>query len=103
MLDEWRYPGIQDEFERIQARQRVLGTLLIAALLMLVALRFVPEQKWPPLFGVPRDRLLIGLPAALAILFPLGLLNWRCPHCRRNLGRSLSLRQCPRCGVVLRG
>ncbi len=99
---EWRLPGIQDKFERLRARQRVLAFLLISALLMLIALRFAMEQDWPTLFGIPRERLLAGALIVAAIVIPLGLLNWRCPNCRRNLGRTLSMRQCPRCGIVLR-
>jgi hypothetical protein len=100
---EWRLPLIQDEYERIRARQRALGFLLIAAFLMLAALRLAADRNWPGLFGVPVDRLLAGTLVVVAIVIPLGLWNWRCPNCRRNLGRSLSIRQCPHCGIVLRG
>ena len=103
VLQEWRYPGVQDQFERVQARQRVLATLLVAALLAVCGLYVVPEEKWLSWFRVPRDRVLVGILAAMAVVIPLGLLNWRCPHCRLNLGRGLSLRQCPHCGIVLRG
>ncbi len=98
-----RYPGIQDEFERILARQRVLGFLLIAGLVVLLALRVADalDWRWPP--AVPRERVVWWTLAGLAIVLPLGLLNWRCPRCRRNLGRSMSIRQCPRCGIMLRG
>ena len=102
-LEEWRHPGVQDEFDRLRARQGVLAALFIAAALMLIVLRVIPGQQWPAPFGVPRERLLVGLLAVLAVLIPLALLNWRCPRCRRNLGRGLVLRQCPHCGIVLRG
>ena len=77
--------------------------LLIAALLVLAGLRLAPQQKWPAPFGVARESLLFGTLSVVAIVLPLGLLNWRCPHCRRNLGGRLSIRQCPHCGMVLRG
>ena len=102
-LREWRLPGVQDEFDRLHARQRVLAVLLVSALLVLLGLRFVPERNWPARLGMPRERLLVGVLVAVVIVVPLGLLNWRCPHCRRNLGGRLSLRQCPHCGIVLRG
>lgn len=100
---EWRLPRVQDEYERVRARQCVLAFLLIAALLMLAALRWAALQDWPTLFGVPVERLLAGTLVVVALVFPLGLWNWRCPNCRRNLGRSLAIKQCPRCGIVLRG
>ena len=28
-------------------------------------------------------------------------LNWRCPSCRRSLGRQRNPRKCPRCGAQL--
>jgi len=97
----WRLPGIPDQFARLRARQRALASLLISALLILVALRFVPTPNWPSPFGVPREHLLLGALLLVVIVMPLGLLNWRCPNCRRNLGRTLSIKQCPHCGVVL--
>lgn len=103
VLQEWRYPGVQDRFERVQARQRVLVVLLVVALLAVCGLYFTPEKTVRSRFGVPRDHLLAGVLAVGAVVIPLGLLNWRCPHCRRNLGRGLSLRQCSNCGIVLKG
>jgi hypothetical protein len=103
VLQEWRYPGVQDRFERVQARQRVLVVLLVVALLAVCGLYFVPEKTVRSRFGVPGGHLLAGVLAAMAVVIPLALINWRCPHCRLNLGRGLSLRQCPHCGVVLRG
>lgn len=103
MPADWHTPGVQDEFERRLGRQRVLGFLLIAALLLLMLARAAIEWNWPRPFGVPHQRLLAAAWILIAVVLPLGLLNWRCPNCRRNLGRTLSLRQCPRCGVVLRG
>ncbi len=29
-------------------------------------------------------------------------LNWRCPSCRKYLGRQRNPRKCPRCGVQLK-
>jgi len=98
-----RFPGFADEFERLAARQRVLASLLIAALAALLAVRVAAEFGWTALFGLPRERLLYAALAVAAVVLPLGLWNWRCPRCRRNLGPSLSIRSCPRCGIVLRG
>jgi len=99
---ERRYPGIQDEFERLHARQRVLALLLILELIALAALRFALERDCPTLLGIPRDRLLAWVLLFTAVTLALGFLNWRCPNCRRNLGRSLSIRQCQHCGIVLK-
>jgi hypothetical protein len=99
---ERRCPGVQDEFERLHARQRVLALLLILEVIALAALRFALERDYPTLWGIPRDRLLAWVLLSAAVTLALGLLNWRCPNCRRNLGRSLSVSQCQRCGIVLK-
>ena len=46
----------------------------------------------------------ILLAAALLVLVAAGFswLNWRCPACRKHLGRSLRPSRCPSCGVTLR-
>ncbi len=100
---EHRIPGVQDEFARIRARQGVLAFLLISELIALAAVRFAIEQDYPSLFGIPRNRFLAWVLALAAVTLALGLANWRCPSCQCNLGRSLSIRQCPRCEIVLRG
>ena len=99
---EHRLPGVQDEFARIRARQGVLAFLLISELIALAAVRFAIQQGYPSLFGIPRNRFLAWVSVLAAVTLALGLANWRCPNCRCNLGRSLSIRQCPRCGIVLR-
>jgi len=100
---EMRTPGVQDEFERVQARHRVLVFLLISAWLTVVALYLTARHNWPVPHGLPRERVMIAAAAVAAMAVLVAILNWRCPHCRRNLGKSVSIRQCPHCGVVLRG
>jgi len=99
---EHRLPGVQDEFARIRARQRVLAFLLISELIALAAVRLAVQQDYPSLFGIPRNHFLAWVLALAAVTLALGLANWRCPNCRCNLGRSLSIRQCLRCGMLLR-
>jgi hypothetical protein len=97
---QWRHPEVEAGFQRLLARQRVLGLLLISACVALAVLHFIDERDWP--IRVTPAHLVAGILIAVIIVLPLGLLNWRCPNCRRNLGASMSLRQCPRCGVILR-
>ncbi len=81
----------------------MLGGVLVFSLLALGAVRIAYYEDWPAVFGIPRHQVLTGALVAAAVVLPLGLLNWRCPNCKANLGRSLSILQCPKCGVVLRG
>lgn len=45
----------------------------------------------------------IALGVAFLVLVAVGFtwLNWRCPACRKHLGRNLSPKSCPHCGVTL--
>jgi hypothetical protein len=40
--------------------------------------------------------------AALAAILIFTLQNWRCPACRKYLGKGAFPRFCPRCGVALK-
>ena len=98
----WRYPGVQEEFARVRARQILYGALLITTWLAVVALSIASEQKWPRPMRVPWAAIFSLEMAVLVILAVLGWRNWRCPGCHGRLGSRISIRQCPNCGIVLR-
>lgn len=53
-------------------------------------------------FGLVKDGyLLVFLPTIAAVLV-FSLWNWRCPACRKYLGRGFDLRYCPKCGAQFR-
>ena len=67
--------------------------LLLAAVVLQLAQPGIPAvsealAQW--IFGV-----------VLVAFLALSLLDWKCPACGRSLGRALSRRQCPHCGVDL--
>jgi len=46
----------------------------------------------------------LGFLAALLVMLGVlvfSLYNWRCPACRKYLGRAMNPKVCARCGVVL--
>ena len=65
------------------------------------ALLIVDELRESVLIGVPDDILLKAFWGVLAAMFVLTLWNWRCPACRRYLGRSWTIKFCPKCGTRL--
>ena len=95
----------QEQQEEIQAlfalkrrRQILLAIPLIPVLIVVLVSRDfgdgvlfgIPSEVWGPVFLV----LAIG-----ALLFSLW--NWRCPACEKYLGKAISPRFCPKCGVAL--
>lgn len=87
----------QEEYQRQFAlkkrRQLILSIPLIVVIFMALAVR---DQggRTGQLAGIAFLCLAVG-----ALLFSLW--NWRCPACSKYLGKSLSPRFCPKCGVAL--
>jgi rubrerythrin len=44
---------------------------------------------------------LLGTAFLVFVALGFSWLNWRCPACRKSLGKSLSPTRCPHCGVAL--
>ncbi len=65
-----------------------------AVLLLVLSERYAADLGLQP----------IVLGTAFLVLVAAGFawLNWRCPACRKYLGKSLSPNHCPKCGVALR-
>ena len=94
--------GQREEFQRLfvlrRRRQLILAVILVPAIVVALVLRDrgdvallgLPPSLWGPAFFV----LFVS-----ALLFSLW--NWRCPDCDRYLGKSISPRYCPKCGVAL--
>jgi hypothetical protein len=78
------------EFKRRRQRQLLLLLPVGAALLVF-------QDRGSGL--VPSEIAAGALLAVVASGLAFTLYNWRCPACRRYLGRRLFLRRCPRCDV----
>ncbi|HEV8377104.1 MAG TPA: hypothetical protein VGR38_12815 [Candidatus Polarisedimenticolia bacterium] len=92
----------QAEYQRLFAlkrrRQLILSIPLLGVVLAGLALRDrggrIPFDLPVALVGPVFLLLIVG-----ALLFSFW--NWRCPACEKYLGKSLSPRFCPKCGVAL--
>lgn len=88
---------IKAEYAVKRTRQLVLAAPVVGVLVV-VYLSADKESLW----GVPT-----GIVAPAAFVLVLGAVafsfwNWRCPACRKYLGRSTGANHCPHCGVELR-
>jgi Na+/citrate or Na+/malate symporter len=88
----------QEEYQRQFAlrkrRQIVLSVPLIAIIIAALAFKDRTESAAFDLVGPLFFISIVG-----ALIFSLW--NWRCPACSKYLGKSLSPRFCPKCGVSL--
>lgn len=90
--------SIKTEFAARRRNQIVVSIPLIAMIVLLV------------LSGDNPDQVILGMPAtvwapAFVILFTGGigfsLFNWRCPACKKYLGKSINPKFCSKCGAAL--
>lgn len=86
-------------FRRRRVRQLVAGLLAFAAFLVIVLSGEGVPVSIP---GVSPDALLLSASLVILAVLAFTALNWRCPGCRRYLGRSISPPYCAGCGVPLR-
>ncbi len=88
---------IKREFKARQNRQ----IIAIAAALFLVLLSAVVHKR-VDLFGeLPRIVLFGAQIAVIAVFLGFSAFNWRCPACRKFLGRDIHRQACGKCGTVL--
>jgi hypothetical protein len=94
-----RNEAVLEEFRRRRRRQ-LIATL--PALLVMGFLVLRGEGEGLAFAGLP-EAVVGGVFAAVFLgVLAFSLYNWRCPACRRYLGRTLNPKYCSRCGVQLR-
>ena len=97
-----RDPGLTAEQIRAEYLRRRRRQVLGSALFLLA---FAGIYVWQLALFDPRlaqaSRASAGMLLVSGIVATLWFSwrNWRCPACRRHLGRTLSHRACPHCGV----
>ena len=90
---------IKAEFARRKRNQLLASVPLLSLILGSV---FFEERLKSFASGLPPS-LLIGVAAVLFVaILAFSLRNWRCPACNGYLGRSASMKHCPKCGVALK-
>ena len=92
------HPEIIAEFKKPRTRQLIA----IAPFLVAIFPLFMLEDAGPDgLFGIPA--IVIG-PACIAVviaMFIFSFINWRCPACKRYLGKAMNPKFCQKCGARL--
>lgn len=93
--------SIRTEFAARKRNQIIVSIPLIAMIILLVLFL---------LSGTNPNNAILGMPAtvwgpAFVILFTGGigfsLVNWRCPACKKYLGKVINPKFCSKCGTAL--
>jgi hypothetical protein len=97
MLNQNRDEKIKSEFKVIRTRQLAVTLPLIPVMFFVIFW----GDKTPPITIMGIQIVWIGLVmAALCLIFSLW--HWRCPACKRYLGKQINPKYCSKCGVELR-
>jgi hypothetical protein len=89
----------KQQFAVRRKRQIILAIPLIALVLGFAVL--TDERNQVTLPGVPASMVPPVFLAVVAGALLFSLRNWRCPACDKYLGKGVSPRFCPKCGVAL--
>jgi hypothetical protein len=91
-------PTVSEEFSKRKKRQIIAA---VPATLMIILL-LAAEKAGPE--GLASIPIFVLGPVAIATIFAVvafSLINWRCPSCKKYLGKRISPRFCAKCGVQL--
>jgi hypothetical protein len=89
----------RQQFSIRRKRQIILAIPLVA---LMVGFAVLTDEGSGTIAGLPPSVAGPGLIVLVAGAVVFSLKNWRCPACDRYLGKGMSPRFCPKCGVALR-
>ncbi|MGB3095290.1 MAG: hypothetical protein WBB46_00970 [Candidatus Deferrimicrobiaceae bacterium] len=79
-------------------RQHLISLPLIA---LIMGFAFLENGNARAILGIPASMVLPGFLSILAGAIVVSLYNWRCPACKRYLGKQRNPKFCSKCGVAL--
>jgi len=92
---------IKSEFKAIKSRQLIVTMPIIPIMFFLI---FWGDKKpGVSIMGIQITPILLPIAFIMTIFCLIfSILYWRCPACKRYLGKQFSIKRCPKCGVELR-
>lgn len=93
---EDRKRAFKEQFSARRKRQ-----LLVAAPLIVMIGVLAFSEGRAEILGIPFQVVAFAFFGLVVAALLFSLRNWRCPACDRYLGKSVSVKFCPRCGVEL--
>ena len=89
----------KQQFAERRKRQIILAIPLVALVVGFAV--FTDERNQVALPGVPASAVAPVFLVVVVGALIFSLRNWRCPACDKYLGKGVSPRFCPKCGVAL--
>lgn len=89
---------IFEEFKIRKKRQIISSAILIALMVYVIIAGEKPELRSP---GIPEAYLIYIIIGVFIAVVAFSFFNWRCPACKKYLGRGLKHESCKNCGVRL--
>jgi hypothetical protein len=91
--------AFKQQFAASRKRQIILAVPLVVLFVGFAVLN--DERNGGNLLGMPVAVIVPGFLVLVGGAVVFSLKNWRCPACNRYLGKGISPRFCPKCGVAL--
>ena len=89
---------IRTEFKLRQGRQFMAISVTLLLILLVAAI-----YRRPDIFGeYPRNTLFGAQAIMIAAFIGFSSYNWRCPSCKKYLGKDINRRGCRHCGTSLK-
>ena len=97
--DGLKKQAIKDEFKSRRMRQIAVAIPLV---LIMLAMIILPKTDFINTLDLSMD--ILGPIFFIVILATVifSFINWRCPGCKKYLGKTISPKFCTKCGVELR-
>ena len=89
----------KQQFAERRKRQIILAIPLVALVVGFAV--FADERSPAALPGIPASMVAPVFFAVVVGALIFSFRNWRCPACDKYLGKGVSPRFCPKCGVAL--
>lgn len=90
---------VKAEFKKRRTTQFLITIPVILVVLPMIMLeRSGGNEIW----GIPASVISVVALITIFIVVVVSLFNWRCPKCKRYLGKRINPKFCSRCGSELR-
>lgn len=98
-MDEIKSRQVKTEFKERKTKQ-IAATVIF--LPFLFGFFWFSENHQKSFFGMPENIAVPVFIALIVIITVFSFYNWRCPSCKKYLGKGYNPKFCPKCGVELR-
>jgi hypothetical protein len=90
--------SIYEQFKARRTRQIILAILILPILAGLIYLEIGGHEE---ILGIDADSWSIWSFGIIVLALGYSMYNWRCPSCKKYMGRNINPKNCPRCKISL--